>query len=137
MRIFAHSENRNERVSHGCWWNRKKIYQQYVIIISYLRSAILVGLGPTMKPVYKPPSFWQRLSNATSYTLRIAAVLSFGVFLLNWPIIHKGLKNYAIIEQKNKWIRDEVRDVNNTHFARLDIEDEPVPLVATKDKGQK
>lgn len=82
-----------------------------------------------MKPVFKSPSYWKKQSNTIGYSLRILMVLSFGIMCMSWPMLSQGLKNHAIEEKRNKWIREEVRDIKNTDFARLDIEDEPVPLI--------
>lgn len=65
------------------------------------------------------------MDNVSRTTAGITAI----ILLTSIGYFTEGLKNSSIDELKHKWIRNEVKDIQNSDFARLDEEEPPRPLI--------
>lgn len=81
------------------------------------------------KKVYEFHKPWStRVKNRLNYGTRVYGMLCVGCLCWLLPILPSGLRNNELLKRRHIWVRDEVKDVNNTDFAILDEEDPPTPL---------
>lgn len=61
--------------------------------------------------------------------MRYFIVLGSLIALVQAPTVYKGDQLFKVLLKKNKWVKEEVCDIRNNEYSRLDIEDEPIPLM--------
>lgn len=87
-------------------------------------------LEPRRKPVFnfKIP-FYQRFWNRLTIPLRGYVFFVAGLGIYFFPGIRKGLKINKFYEERDTWIKENVRDPHNLGFAHIDnTEPPPKPL---------
>ena len=62
------------------------------------------------------------------YGKRNYLFLCLGPLMFMAPMWPEGFRKHNLMELKHTWIQNDVRDLNNKDFAKLDEEDPPTPL---------
>lgn len=83
----------------------------------------------TDKPLYNKPSAWRKFTNSISPVARTSLILGFYIALALMPSLYRSHNYCKIIQKKNRWVEEEVCNMSNSEYAKLDIEEEPLPLI--------
>lgn len=80
------------------------------------------------KEAFKYKKSWLKvIANRLDYQVRGFYMLGFTVLLMSSGWIYDALQRGRVEEYKKKWLKTHVKNMDNTRYNHLDVEDPPAP----------